>query len=142
MPRSKIITSVKWNIPLATHIALAKQVGVYAFHGAGARDGDIIWKAVETLRDKSKAEIELSGDGYYKGKGWPDIKGHRGNDEAEMRHIAREIKAHGVSRYDFKDRGMSGPGTESKLTECGVVSYVDLTHLSPLKAMARELARG
>jgi hypothetical protein len=137
--KSNIITSIKWDLPIATHIAFGKQVGVYAFHGAGARPGEIAWKAVEIM--KKYAKVELSSDGVYEGQGWPDIKGKRGNDEAEMKSIAKKMKAHGIDRYDFKDRGISGPGTESTLTDCGVVSDVDLAHIGPLEAMAKELNR-
>lgn len=137
VPRKNIITSVKWDLDMDILTALAKQVGVYAFHGAGARDGEILWRAVEQM--KKAAAVELSSDGVFKGQGAADNEGHCGNNESEMRKIARLMKAHGITRYDFKDRGISDKSTESSLTQCGVISNVDLADLAPLTAMAEEL---
>lgn len=135
--KADLITSAKWDLDMDILTSLARQVGTYSFHGAGARDGEIPWQAVRLM--KRAAAVELSSDGVFKGQGAADNEGSRGNSAAEMVHIAREMKANGITRYDFKDRGISDKTTESNLTQCGVISNVDLADLAPLRAMAQEL---
>ena len=137
VPKSRILTSDNWKQDMDILTKLAAQVGTYCFHGAGARNGEIPWKAVESM--KKYGPPELSSDGVFEGQGAADNEGHKGNSADEMRHLAKLMKAHGIVRYDFKDRGISDETTESNLTECGVISNVDLADLEPLKAMADEL---
>lgn len=137
VPKKNIITSVNWKLDMDILTSFAAQVGTYAFHGAGGRDGEILWRAVEAM--KKYGSPELSSDGVFEGQGAADNEGHRGNSPAEMVKIARLMKKHGITRYDFKDRGISDKTTESTLTECGVISNVDLADLAPLTAMAKEL---
>jgi len=137
--RENLITSIKWDLDMDILGPLAKQVGWYQFHGAGGRDGEIIWRAVEAM--KKYAKVGLSSDGVFGGDGWADNEGHQGNSVAEMKKIARLMKQRGITRYDFKDRGISDITTESSLTECGVISNVDLAHLEPLAAMYKELSK-
>jgi hypothetical protein len=137
--KSSLITSVKWNLDMDILGPMLKQVGWYQLHGAGGRDGEIVWKAVEAIRKYT--QVGLSSDGVFKGQGAADNEGSRGNSAAEMIKIAKLMKLHKIYRYDFKDRGISDKTTESPLTACGVISNVDLAHLEPLAAMYKELSK-
>jgi hypothetical protein len=137
--KSSLITSVKWNLDMDILGPMLDQVGWYQLHGAGGRDGEIVWKAVEAIRKHT--QVGLSSDGVFKGQGAADNEGSHGNSPAEMVKIAKLMKLHKIYRYDFKDRGISDKTTESPLTACGVISNVDLADLSPLAAMTKELSK-
>jgi hypothetical protein len=137
VPKSQILTSIKWDLDMDVLMEMAKDAGVYVFHGAGGRQGEIIWNAVAKM--KAAADVELSGDGVFEDNGPADNEGHRGASEDEMRYIAKHMLIHGVKRYEYFDRGMSDKTTESSRTTCGVITNVDLFHPGPLTAIVAAL---